>query len=103
MSARRFSSCAVELAVIFRVQVLEGEVFQLAAQFTHAETVRDGRVDVHRFLRDALALFRLEVLQRPHVVQTVGEFDEDDANIVDHRQQHLAHVFGLLLFRARRC
>ena len=97
LTGRRFSSWAVSVAVVFRVQVLEGQVFELAAQLTHAEAVRDGRVDVHRLLRDALALLGLEELERAHVVQAVGEFDEHDAHVVDHRQQHLADVLGLLL------
>ena len=78
--------------------MLEGEVFKFAAQVAHPEPVRDGREDIHRFLRDALALFRLQELQRAHVVQAVGEFDEHDAHVVNHRQQHLADVFSLLLF-----
>ncbi len=40
----------------------------------------------------------VEVLERAHVVQAVGELDEDDADVVDHGQHHLAQVFGLLLF-----
>ena len=35
-----------KLAVLFRVEVLEGQVFKLAAQAAHAEAVRDGREDV---------------------------------------------------------
>ena len=42
---------------------------------------------------------RREKLQRAHVVQTVGQLDEDDADVVHHGQHHLAHVFGLRLFR----
>ena len=38
------------------------------------------------------------MLQRAHVVQAVGKLDQDDADVVDHRQHHLAQVFGLLLF-----
>jgi hypothetical protein len=34
-------------------------------------------------------------------VQAIGQLDEDDADVVDHRQQHLAEVFGLA-FLARR-
>src|SRR3712207_9241971 len=47
--------------------------------------------------RSAPALLRLEVLERAHVVEPVGELDEDDAHVVDHRQKHLADVLGLLL------
>src|SRR5215207_7177331 len=85
-----------QLPVLLRVQVLEGEVFQLGAQAPHAEAVRDGREDVERLLRDAAALLRLEVLERAHVVEPVGQLDEDDAHVVHHREEHLADVLGLL-------
>src|SRR5215207_8524305 len=83
--------------VLFGVEVFEGEVFQLGAQAPHAEAVRDGREDVERLLRDAAALLRLEVLERAHVVEPVGQLDEDDAHVVHHREEHLADVLGLLL------
>jgi hypothetical protein len=41
------------------------------------------------------------VLERAHVVQAIGELDEDHANVVDHRQQHLAVVLGLPLLAGR--
>ena len=59
--------------------------------------MRDGRVDLGRLLRDAqLALARQRV-QRPHVVQPVRQLHDDDADIVHHREQHLAHALGLPL------
>ena len=33
--------------------------------------------------------------QRAHVVQPVGELDQDDAHVARHRQQHLAKRLGL--------
>ena len=36
------------------------------------------------------------VRQRAHVVQPVGELDEQHAHIVGDRQQQLAQVLGLL-------
>jgi hypothetical protein len=33
--------------------------------------------------------------ERPHVVQAIGELDEDHAHVPRHRQQHLAEVLGL--------
>ncbi len=35
--------------------------------------------------------------QRPHVVQPVGEFDQNHPYVGDHGQQHLAHALGLPL------
>ncbi len=40
------------------------------------------------------------VLDRAHVVRTVGELHEDDAQVLRHREQHLAEAFGLRLGRA---
>ena len=34
-------------------------------------------------------------VERAHVVQAVGELDQDDAHVARHRQQHLAEVLGL--------
>ena len=44
-----------DLVVGVRLQVLEGQVFQFAADFAHAQAVRDGRVDLDGLARDALA------------------------------------------------
>jgi hypothetical protein len=57
--------------------------------------VRDRSVNIQGFARDALLLAGLEILKGAHIVQTVGEFHEDHANIGDHGQQHLADVFRL--------
>ena len=39
-----------------------------------------------------------EVAEGPHVVHAVGQFDHDDADVLDHGQQHLAEAFGLPVF-----
>ena len=41
------------------------------------------------------------VRQRTHVVQPIGKLDQDDADVVDHRQQHLAEILGLPLLARR--
>ena len=87
-----------ERGVRVRIGIAEREVFELAAQFAHAQPMSQRRVDVERFARDLLLLFRLKVLERAHVVQAVGELDEHHAHVGDHGQQHLANVFGLVLF-----
>ena len=40
----------------------------------------------------------LEAAERPHVVQPVGQFHDDDPDVVDHRQQHFAIVLRLPVF-----
>ena len=87
-----------DLSIVFGVKILERQIFQLAAQFSHSEPVGNRRVNVHRFLRDASPLVRTQEFKRAHVMQAIGELDKDDAHVVNHRQQHLANIFRLLFF-----
>ena len=81
------------------VNVLEGQVFELAANLAHAQAMRDGRVDFQGLARDLHLPLGREELQGAHVVQAVSQLNEHDANVVHHGQHHLAHVLGLRLFR----
>jgi len=44
------------------------------------------------------AAWGFEKFEGAHVVQAVGEFDQDDADVVDHGEKHLADVLGLAGF-----
>ena len=81
-----------------QVALTQAEILKFTAEFAHTESVSNRREDFHRLFGYAFPLLRIEVLKRPHVVQTIGQLDEHDANIVNHRQQHLAHIFSLLFF-----
>ncbi len=83
-----------------RVQVLEGEVLQLAVVVVQAQAVRDGGVDFQRFGADAAPFAARHVAQGAHVVGAVGQLDEDHAHVARHGQQHLAKGFGLVLLAA---
>ena len=61
-----------------------------------------GRVDVARLLGDLHPALLGQVVERPHVVQPVGQLHQDDADVVDHREQHLAEVLRLPLFARRK-
>ena len=87
--------------VRLRLEVLERELLELVLDLAHPEAVGDRRVDVERLLGDLDAALLRQVVQRPHVVQAIGELDEDDADVVHHRQQHLAEVLGLALLARR--
>jgi hypothetical protein len=80
------------------MQMSKGEVLKFTAQLTHPQTMRNWRKDFHRLFRNAPALFRTQVLQRPHVVQTISQLNQYDSHVVDHGQQHLTDVFCLLVF-----
>ena len=44
-----------------------------------------------------MLLGRRQRAERAHVVEPVGQLDEDDADVLGHGQEHLADVLGLLL------
>ncbi|OPZ64254.1 MAG: hypothetical protein BWY83_03233 [bacterium ADurb.Bin478] len=61
--------------------------------------MRQRRIDLTGFQRDASPFFLRQELQGAHVVQTVGEFDQDHPDIADHGEQHFAKVLRLPLFK----
>ena len=84
------------------LEIPEGELFQLVLDLAHPQPVGNRRVDVARFLRDLAPPLVRQVVERPHIVEAVGEFHEDDANVVDHGEEHLADALGLALFARRK-
>ena len=90
----------LDLRVLAGMQRLEREVLELPLESVDTEPVGERRVDLER-LASLLRLLLLRlVLDRPHVVQAVGELDEDDAYVLRHRDDHLAVVLGLGLLAA---
>ena len=62
----------------------------------HAHAAGERRVDVERLLRGAAARLRRPMRQRAHIVQAVGELDQQHAHVVGDGEQKLAQVLGLL-------
>ena len=58
--------------------VLERQVGQFGLVRPHAEAVGERREDLDGLARDAQLLVPRHVLERPHVVQSIGELDDDD-------------------------
>ncbi len=75
----------------------KAEGLQFAAHGVHAQALRDGGVDLEGFLGDAAALVRAHHAQGAHVVQAVGQLDQDHPDIAGDRQHHLAEVLRLRL------
>ena len=82
-------------AVLLRFEVLERQVFELGADLPDAEAGGERRVDLHRLAGDSRLLLGPHHVERAHVVQTVGQFDDHDAHVVGHGDEHLAQVLGL--------
>ena len=84
-----------------RLEVLERQLLELVLDLAHAQAVGDRPVDVARLLRDLEPTLLGQVVQRPHVVEPVGQLHEDHADVVDHGQQHLPEILGLTLLARR--
>ncbi len=78
-----------------RVHGLEAEVFEFDTNGVHAQPVGDGGVDFQGFFGDAPAFFAGQHFQRAHVVQPVGQLDQDHPDIAGHGHGHLLEVFRL--------
>ena len=101
VARRRCSTRDAQRLVRRRFEVLERQLLELVLDLAHAEPVGDRRVDVARLLRDLHPPLFRQVMERAHVVQPVGELDQDDADVVHHREQHLAEVLRLPLLARR--
>ena len=77
--------------------MFQREILQLFLDTADTQPVRQRRIDLHRLQRFDPLLFRNAIIQRAHVVQPVGQLDDDNSNILCHGQQHLAYIFRLLL------
>ncbi len=91
-----------QLTEALGLEDLEGEILELPLHLPDAEPLGQRGVDLHRLAGDADLLVGRQPVQRPHVVEPVGELDQDDPDVLGHRQQHLADVLGLLLLVAVR-
>jgi hypothetical protein len=79
------------------MQAREGEVLELPLDRVDAEPVGERRVDLEGLLRLLDLLLLGHGPERAHVVQPVGELDEDDPDVRGHRHHHLAVVLRLRL------
>ena len=78
------------------VQFRKSQIFQLMLHFLDADALCQRGVDVQRFAGDAAAFVRVfQVMQRPHIMRAIRQFDQKHANIFGHRQYELAEIFRL--------
>ena len=84
-------------AVAHRIVGAEAEVLQLQADVLHAQALGDGGVDLQGLAGDAALLVGAHHAEGAHVVQAIGELDEDHADVLHHGEDHLAEVLRLRL------
>ena len=87
-----------DLLIPHRVQVFQRQVLQLPLHPLHPQPVGDGGVDLHGLQGLLLLLLRGLVLHGPHIVEPVGDLDEDHPDVLAHGDEHLPEVLHLLVF-----
>ena len=65
---------------------MEGEVLQFRLYLIETQTVGQRGIDVKRLAGNLVLLVGRLRLQRAHVVKAVANLDEDDADVLAHRQ-----------------
>ena len=89
----------IENLVGLGFEVTQRQILKLGFDPPDPEPPRDRGVDVQGLGGDPLPLLLPEEVERPHVVQPVGQLDEDDPGVIGHRDDHLANVFSLVGLR----
>ena len=87
----------LDLVVLAGMERLERQVLELPLDRVDAEPVGDRRVDVERLARFLDLLLLRHRRDRAHVVEPVGELDQDHPDVGRHRDHHLSVVLGLRL------
>jgi hypothetical protein len=79
------------------IELAEGQLLEFPLHLLHADARGERRIKVHGLARDAPAPRRLlDVMQRAHVVQAVGQLHQQHADVRRHGQHQLAQVLGFL-------
>ena len=83
------------LVVLFRMFVLEAQVFQFCLDFVQAEAVGERGINIECFACNLELFVGQHGAECTHVMQTVGYLDEDNPDIVGHSEQQLLEVLRL--------
>ena len=84
----------LDLGVDGGIEDLEGAVLQLPLDRVHAQAVSQGRVDLQGLAGLPPGPLGRDVLPGPGVVESVGQLDEEDPDVLRHRDDHLPDGLG---------
>ena len=65
----------LQIFIDLRLQIPERQIIQFNLNFGNTKAVRQRRINLNGFSGLFLLLLRLHVLQGPHVMETVGQFN----------------------------
>ncbi len=83
-------------AVLVRVLVTKRQIFEFPLQSPDTQAVCQRRKDLERLLRDAQLPRTLLTFDPAQRHDAFSEFEDRNAHVVDHRNEHPAHVVHLI-------
>lgn len=84
--------------VVLGVEVFETDILKFALDLSDTETIGNWSIDLECFSRDAFLFFYRKMTECAHVVEAIGELDDDDADVLRHSHKHLAQIFEIVFF-----
>ena len=87
-----------QVVINIRLHITEGQVLQLPFNGIDTKTMCQRRINLQCFPGNRLLLMHRHILHRAHIMQTVGQLNQYNADIACHRQKHFAIVFNLAVF-----
>ena len=86
-----------DLLVSAGVENRKAAILHLVLDLLNAQSVGKRCVHVERFGRDPLLFLLTQRMDRPDVVETIGQLDDEHPHVTSHRHDHLADRRRLLL------
>ena len=94
-----FGGCSFQLLlddfIFLRMLIFEAEVFQYRLDQVEAQPDGHSGGNLHGFTGNLVLLAGKHGAEGAHVVKSVGNLDEDDADVIAHGEQQFFEVLGL--------
>ena len=87
-----------DLLIANRVQIFQRQVLQFPFEALHSQPVGHRRVKLHGFQRLAPLCGGGLIVHRAHVVEAVGDFDQNHAHVFVGGEKHFSEILHLLFF-----